>query len=313
MKIVFMGTPDFSVPILEMLYQKHQVLAVVTQPDKPVGRKKELLFSPVKQKAISLGLPIYQPESLRKEYQFILDLKPDYIVTAAYGQMLPEDLLNHIESINVHGSLLPAYRGGAPIQYALFDGLKETGITIMYMAYAMDSGDIIKQDKVTIDSDDNTKTLTQKLSNLGVKLLDEVLSDLSHGIVHRVPQDERQVTFAKTLKQVDEQISFTWPTSKIINRIRGLSPDIGASMYINQTTLKCFKAISSDIIMDKSIQAGTVLDIKKNLIIKTIDGAIEILEIQAPGKKKLMIKDFLNGQNIIKQGDVFIEGMKRNG
>lgn len=308
-----MGTPEFSVPILEMLHQKHQILAVVTQPDKPVGRKKEFLFSPVKDKALSLGLPVYQPVSLRKDYQFIINLKPDYIVTAAYGQMLPEELLNLIESINVHGSLLPSYRGGAPIQYALFDGLKETGITIMYMAYRMDSGDIIKQASLAIDDDDNTKTLTSKLSLLGVRLLEEVLTDLTQGKVIRIPQDESKVTFAKTIKHEDEWISFSWPTEKIINRMRGLSPDIGASMMINQTTIKCFKAIRSDIIIDNSIQAGTVLEVKKKLIVKTIDGAIEILEIQAPGKKKMMIKDFLNGQNIIKQNDVFIEGMKNNG
>lgn len=309
MKLIFMGTPDFSVPILEMLHQKHEVLAVVTQPDKKVGRKQTISFSPVKNKALNLNLPIYQPINLRKEYQFIIDLKPDYIITAAYGQMLPLELLNHIESINVHGSLLPKYRGGAPIQYALFDGLKETGITIMYMAYHMDSGDIIKQKSITIDDDDNTKSLTEKLSQLGVYLLDEVLDDLSHGVYKRIPQDPAQVTFAKTLKAEDEWISFKWTTDKIINRIRGLSPDIGASMAINDTVLKCFKAVRSDIISDISIPSGTVLQSRKKLIIKTIDGAIEIREIQAPGKKKMAVSDFLNGQNIIKDGDQFIEGM----
>jgi methionyl-tRNA formyltransferase len=308
-----MGTPEFSVPILEMLYQKHEVLAVVTQPDKKVGRKQTITFSPVKEKALAFNLSVYQPESLRKDYQFILDLKPDYIITAAYGQMLPQELLNEIESINVHGSLLPKYRGGAPIQYALFDGLNQTGITIMYMAYQMDSGDIIKQASIDIEKDDNTKSLTSKLSQLGVRLLDQVLTDLSKGIKNRIPQDPRQVTFAKTLKVEDEWLSFTWSTDKIINRIRGLSPDIGASLAIHQTVLKCFKAVRSDIINDNSIQPGTVLETKKKLIVKTIDGALEMLEIQAPGKKKMNVKDFLNGQNIIQVGDVFIEGMKKHG
>jgi methionyl-tRNA formyltransferase len=308
-----MGTPEFSVPILEMLYQKHEVLAVVTQPDKKVGRKQTITFSPVKEKALALNLSVYQPESLRKDYQFILDLKPDYIITAAYGQMLPQELLNEIESINVHGSLLPKYRGGAPIQYALFDGLNQTGITIMYMAYQMDSGDIIKQGSIDIEKDDNTKSLTSKLSQLGVRLLDQVLTDLSKGIKNRIPQDPSQVTFAKTLKVEDEWIPFTWSTDKIINRIRGLSPDIGASLAIHKTVLKCFKAVRSDIISDNSIEPGTVLETKKKLIVKTIDGALEILEIQAPGKKKMHIKDFLNGQNIIQVGDVFIEGMKKHG
>ncbi|MDX9691653.1 MAG: methionyl-tRNA formyltransferase [Acholeplasmataceae bacterium] len=313
MKLIFMGTPEFSVPILEMLYQKHEVLAVVTQPDKKVGRKQAITFSPVKEKALALNLLVYQPESLRKDYQFILDLKPDYIITAAYGQMLPQELLNEIESINVHGSLLPKYRGGAPIQYALFDGLNQTGITIMYMAYQMDSGDIIIQEPIDIEKDDNTKSLTAKLSQLGVRLLDQVLTDLSKGIKNRIPQDPSQVTFAKTLKVEDEWISFTWNTDKIINRIRGLSPDIGASIAIHQTILKCFKAIRSDIICDNSIEPGTVLEVKKKLIVKTNDGALEMLEIQAPGKKKMNVKDFLNGQNIIHVGDVFIEGMKKHG
>jgi len=307
MNIVFMGTPNFSVPILEMLHKKHQILAIVTQPDKQVGRKKEFIFSPVKMKALGLDLPIYQPENLRLDYQFIIDLNPDLIVTAAYGQMLPKDLLDRMKAINVHGSILPAYRGGAPIQYALFDGLKQTGVTIMYMAFKMDSGDIIKQEKIDIEADDNYQSLSIKLSHLGAKLLDEVLQDLSNGVIHRVPQDERFVTFAKTLSYQDEKISFQWTSEKIINRIRGLSPDIGASAMISGHVLKFYKAIKSDIMTLQ--QPGTILQSKKRLIIQTIDGAIEVLEIQAPGKKKMPIKDFLNGQNIIKDGDVFIEGM----
>lgn len=304
-----MGTPVFAVPILEMLFNKHEVLAVVTQPDKPVGRKKEYLFSPVKQKAFELGIKVYQPISLKKEYQFILDMKPDYLITAAYGQMLPKELLDQVTALNVHGSLLPQYRGGAPIQYALFDGLKETGVTIMYMAFQMDSGDIIKQGNVSIVEDDNYETLTYKLSSLGVKLLDIVLDDLSKGRVIREKQEPSKVTFAKTLKHEDEWISFLWSTDQIINRIRGLSPDLGASAKINQTVLKFFKAIKSDII-DYNQVPGTVLQVKKKLIIKTLDGAIEITEIQAPGKKKMTVKDFLNGQNIINQNDVFIEREK---
>jgi len=291
-----------------MLYKKHHILAVITQPDKQVGRKKEFVFSPVKMKALSLNLDVYQPENLRLDYQFIIDLNPDLMITAAYGQMLPKDLLDQITAINVHGSILPTYRGGAPIQYALFDGLKQTGVTIMYMAYKMDSGDIIKQEKIDIEEEDNYQSLSIKLSHLGVKLLDEVLQDLSNGIINRVPQDERLITFAKTLSYQDEKISFQWTCEKIINRIRGLSPDIGASATIFGHVLKFYKAVKSDI-MTLQQQPGTVLQSKKRLIIQAVDGAIEILEIQAPGKKKMHIKDFLNGQNIIKDGDVFIEGM----
>lgn len=303
-----MGTPQFSVPILEMLSKKHHVLAVITQPDKKVGRKKEIVYSPVKTKAISLNLPVFQPIQLKTDYQFILELNPDLIVTAAYGQMLPKELLNQVTAINVHGSILPTYRGGAPIQYALFDGLSETGVTIMYMAFKMDSGDIIKQDKIHIDEDDDYQSLSQKLSILGVKLLEEVLDDLTHGYIIRIPQDEKQVTFAKTLTYQDEMISFEWSSDKIINRIRGLSPEIGASATINGVVLKIYKAKKSDI-MTLHQAPGTILQSKKKLIIKTIDGSIEVLEIQAPGKKKMSVSDFLNGQNIIKDGDVFIEGM----
>ena len=312
MKIVFMGTPTFAVSILESLHKNHQVLAVVTQPDKPVGRKKEFVYSPVKEKANELGIDVFQPKALKTEYQFIIDLNPELIVTAAYGQMLPQALLDEITALNVHGSLLPLYRGGAPIQYALFDGLKETGITIMYMAYKMDSGDIIKQEKVSIEDNDNYQTLSDKLSRIGSRLILDVLDDLSKGIINRKPQNESKVTYAKTLTYDDEWISFNWNTQKIISRIRGLSPDIGASAAINQTTIKCFKAIKSDIIMTNE-KPGTVLLAKKRLIIKTGDGAIELLEIQAPGKKKMDAKSFLNGQNIMTQGDVFIEGMNKDG
>jgi methionyl-tRNA formyltransferase len=307
MKIVFMGTPQFAVPILEMLNEKHEVLLVVTQPDKKVGRKKIMTSSPVKEKAISLKLPVFQPEKLGTDYQVILDLKPDYLITAAYGQMLPKELLNEVKALNVHGSLLPKYRGGAPIQYALFDGLKETGVTIMYMALKMDSGDLIKQESIPILDEDNYLTLSNKLSLLGRRLLEEVLNDLEKGIMYSFPQEISEVTFAKTLQFKDEIIHFNSPSEQIINRIRGLSPEPGASAKINDVTLKFFHAIKSDII-DLRCAPGTVLIAKNQLVVKSIDGAIEILEIQAPGKKKMRVKDFLNGQNIIKVNDMFEEG-----
>jgi methionyl-tRNA formyltransferase len=307
MKIVMMGTPSFAVPILEMLHEKHQVLLVVTQPDKPVGRKKIMTASPVKIKAIELNLPVFQPVKLKKEYQNILELHPDFIITAAYGQMLPMELLDQVNAINVHGSLLPEYRGGAPIQYALFDGKKTTGCTIMYMAYQMDSGDIIKQASIPIDPTDDYQTLSRKLSILGTSLLDQVLTDLPKKIIKRTPQNPEQVTFAYTLKHQDEEISFNKTSESIINRIRGLSPEPGAHAYLKNEIIKFYKAKISDIIDSNEIP-GTVLETKKKLIIKTLDSAVEILEIQAPGKKQMNVKDFLNGQTIILKGDVFIEG-----
>ena len=312
MKIIFIGTPEFAVPILEMLYAKHEVILVVAQPDKEVGRKKVLTPSPVKVKALELGIPLVQPIKLKNEYQELTQLGADYIVTAAYGQMLPNELLDSIKAINVHGSLLPKYRGGAPIQYALFDGLKETGVTIMYMAYKMDSGDIIKQGKIEIKDSDNYQTLSSKLSDLGVALLDEVLEDLNQGIINRIKQEESLVTFAYTLKQSDEWLNFNQTTEELINRIRGLSPQVGATAFIKNTTLKFYQAQKSDIIDDKAVP-GTVLSISKRLVIKTKDSAIEMLLVQAPGKKIMAVKDFLNGQNIIKLGDVFEEGSSSYG
>lgn len=312
MKIVFMGTPQFAVPILEMLHQEHTVLLVVTQPDKPVGRKRILTASPVKEKALELGLNVYQPIKLKEAYQEVIDLRPDLIITAAYGQMLPRELLDQIKAINVHGSLLPKYRGGAPIQYALFDGLKETGVTIMYMAFKMDSGDIIKQATCHIEDDDHYQSLAIKLSYLGTSLLKDVLKTYDPQTTKSYPQDESKVTFAYTLKPEDEVISFHQSSDQIINRIRGLSPEPGATAYLKNTHLKFFRAQKSDIIDDIAVP-GTILSLKKRLTIKTLDGAIDILEIQAPGKKMMGIKDFLNGQQIINEGDVFKEGSISHG
>lgn len=311
MNVIFMGTPAFAVPILAMLHEKHHVLLVVTQPDKPVGRKKILTPSPVKQKALELGIPLFQPTKLKDDYDIVLRLHPDYLITAAYGQMLPKALIEQIQCINVHGSLLPMYRGGAPIQYALFDGLNETGVTIMYMAYQMDSGDIIKQASIPILLEDNYLTLSKRLSQLGTVLLEDVLIDLEKGIINRRPQNPNEVTFAYTLKSSDEILDFHQPTQAIINKIRGLSPEPGATAHIKNLSLKFYKAKESDIIESK-VSPGTILCLKKQFIIKTLDGAIEILEIQAPGKRQMSIKDFLNGQTILTEGDRFDEGSHSN-
>ncbi|MDY0338472.1 MAG: methionyl-tRNA formyltransferase [Acholeplasmataceae bacterium] len=306
MKIVFFGTPEFAVPSLKMLHENHEVLLVVTQPDHTVGRKKQIVKSPVKIYAECVNLPIFQPEKIKQEDQRIIDLKPDLIITAAYGQMLPNRLLKNVKALNVHGSLLPKYRGGAPIQYALFDGLKETGVTVMYMAEKMDSGDIIKQEKVLIDPSDNYKTLMLKMSFVGANLLKSVLEDMKQGIFHRVSQNEDEVSFAYTIKRDDEWLDFNDTATNILNRIRGLSPEPGASTYINGKIVKFYQAKISDII--KHNEPGTVLSTDKMLLIQTKDQAIEILELQVAGKRKMDAKSFLNGQSIIKKGDHFQKG-----
>ena len=302
-KIVFMGTPEFSVPILEMLIgEGYNIVLVVTQPDKAVGRKKEIAFSKVKEVALKQGLNIFQPEKLRKDYQPIVDLNPDLIVTAAYGQILPRGLLDQVKAINVHGSLLPKFRGGAPIQYALFEGCKTTGITIMEMAYGMDSGDMIKLEELVIDDSDNYTSLTKKLSILGTKLLKDVLPKILDKDYTPVKQNEEEVSFAYNIKSEEEFLDFHNSCLTVINKIRGLSQTPGAAFICNNTLFKVYKATKSDII--DNAPPGMVIETKKRLVIACLDGNIEIDVIKQQGKKEMNIKDFLNGQSVIKKGDV---------
>ncbi len=305
MKIVFMGTPLFACEVLEMLIKEHEVLLVVTQPDKKVGRKKILTPSLVKKIANSHDIEVFQPQSIKKDYKRILELKPDLLISAAYGQILPKALLDEVTALNVHGSLLPKYRGGAPIQYALFNGDDQTGVTIMYMEFVMDSGPIIKQKALKIEPDDDYLSLTKKLSTLGTNLLSDVLKDIKNNKIESIAQKDDEVTFSPTLKPSDEYISFDRPTHEIINHIRGLSPEPGGYAIINGSKIKIYKAQKSDIIIDEAFVSGQIIEIKKKLIIKTLDHAIEILEIQAPGKRIMHVKDFLNGQNIMSINDVF--------
>lgn len=303
MRIVFMGTPKFAVPVLEKLIRNnYNIVGVVSQPDSYVGRKRVLTYPPVKELALKHNISVFQPRNLKEDYQGILDLSPDLIITAAYGQMLPNELIDKVKSINVHGSILPSYRGGAPIQKAIFDGKKETGITIMYMAWKMDSGDIIRIATVPIEDDDNTLTLTNKLSVLGAELLLEVLREYPDFNFPRTKQDETKATFAYALKREDEIIDFNDDSINIVNRVRGLAPNIGATMFINDKQVKVYLAEKFDIIT--SIEPGTVIEVKDRLVIAAKNGAVSITEIQVAGRNKMGIKQFLNGQNIFKLGDI---------
>lgn len=304
MRIVYMGTPNFSVPVLEKLIENgYEIVLVVTQPDRLKGRKKELVFSPVKELAIKHNIKVHQPEKLKVDLNPILELNPDLIITAAYGQILPKTLLEKVKAINVHGSLLPKYRGGAPIQYSLFDGLKKTGITIMDMAYKMDSGDIILQEEVEILENDTYTSLSKKLSYVGADLLIKALK----GDYKRIKQDENEVSFAYTLKREDEFLNFDEPADKVINHLRGLLDEPAASILINNEVYKVYKLRKDDIISDTN--PGKIIIDNKRMFITTKTNLVEVLEIQAPGKKKMFIKDFLNGQKIIKTND-FVGGNK---
>lgn len=304
MKIVFMGTPNFSVPILKKLHEKYQIVLVVTQPDKKVGRKQELQISPVKEFALEKGLEIFQPYSLRQAYKKVIEANPNIIITASYGQMLPKELFEIPLLINVHGSLLPKRRGGAPVQRAIMEGDLVTGITIMHMSLKMDAGDIIAKKEIPILSSDTTTTLMEKLSFLGADLLDEVLPKIIDSTASRIPQDESLVTFSSNLTKEDEILNFNLTSDLIISQLNGLLDEPGGSIFVDDTRIKVYKLKKSDIISLST--PNTILEVDKQLLIKTKDGVLEIVELQEAGKKRMLSKDYLNGQK------KFIKGGKIN-
>jgi len=292
--IIFLGTSSFAVPILQALVENNYPIGlVVTQPDKKVGRKQTIVYSPVKSYALSQNLPLFQPAKIKDEYQTILDLKPSILITASYGQILPKALLT-IPAYNLHGSLLPQYRGGAPIQYALFNDDKVTGVTLMEMVFKMDAGDMI--DKVTVDIDnDNYETLTHKLAQKAAHLLMDNIKQLLNNTYTKTAQDLDKVTFAYTIKPEEEILDFNLNANLVIGKIKGLS-NIGAYFIHKGVNVKIFDAIK--VKYDEKGTVGMIKKDKKNLYIKCNDGWIKVLEIQQAGKKRLEIAQFLNGQNL---------------
>lgn len=302
LNIVFMGTPDFSVPILEALNEVYNVSLVVTQPDKLVGRKQELKYSPVKECALKLGIEVFQPEKIRKDYQAILDKKPDLIVTAAYGQIIGQKVLEcaKYKAINVHGSLLPKYRGGAPIQRAIMNGDKETGITIMYMAKGMDSGDILAMRKEPIMENDTAGDLFNRLSLVGRDLLMETIPSLIKGEIIPLKQDEEQVTYAYNINKEEEELNLSNDATSVVNIIRGLNPNPLAHIYLgNEKTpenkLKIARATVSELSTNQN--PGTIIDIKKKYFTIACGNntAIDIHEVIPFGKRLMKASDFING------------------
>lgn len=294
--VVFMGTPDFSVPVLEMLIEKTNVIMVVTKPDKEVGRRKEIVYSPVKDCAIKNNIPIFQPIKIRNEYEKLEKLDIDLIVTCAYGQIIPKEVLDMPKygCINVHASILPNYRGSAPIQWALFNGDEKTGVTIMYMDEHMDTGDIIKIGEIPIEKTDNVGTLHNKLSILGKDLLEETLEDILNGKAKRVKQPE-EYTLAPMIKREDERIDFTMNGESIINRIRGLNPWPLANVIINNCEIKILEAEFKKCRVEKS---GVIEEIEKDKLgISCNDGIIYLKKIKPSGKKVMDIKSYINGCN----------------
>ncbi len=298
--IVFMGTPAFSAPILRMLVEEgYHILAVVTQPDRPVGRKKVLTPTPVKEEAVQLGLTVLQPQKLKgsEELQQILDLNPDLIVTAAFGQLLPKDLLDapKLGCINVHASLLPAYRGGAPIHQAIIDGQDKTGVTIMYMEEKLDAGDIISQREISISHHDDTGLLFDKLSEVGKELLKETLPSIINGTNERLKQDESLVTYAKNISREQERISWNQSALEIHNQIRGLHPWPVAYTTLDGQTVKIWRADVEKGTSSK--EPGVVVKLEKDyFVVQTgANEMIRILDLQPAGKKKMSSTDYLRG------------------
>ncbi len=304
MKIVFMGTPSFSVRILESLAKKYEVLLVVTQPDKPTGRKKILTPSPVKECALKLGLEVFQPTNIKVDYNRILETKADMIITAAYGQIVPDIVLNSFKKcINVHASLLPKYRGGAPIQRAIMNGDKITGVSIIDMVHKMDAGDIYAKRELEILDSDNNTILFEKLSQLGESLLMDVIDDIYNLKLIGIKQNESEVIFSPNITREEEKISFNDLALNIFNKIRGLSQSPGAYAIINSEVIKIYE--SEVVEYNGNELPGTVLDLKKKLVVKTLDKAISLKMIKPPGKQMMKVTDYLNGQKLIKINDIF--------
>lgn len=298
-KVVFMGTPLYSVPVLEMLIENCTVVGVVTQPDKEVGRKKILTPCPVKEAALKHGIKVLSPEKLKEEYRDIIELNPDIIVTCAYGQILPEELIYYpkYDTINVHASLLPKYRGGAPIHRAIINGEKETGITIMYTDKGMDSGDIIAKKEVSISTNDTYDIVSEKMSKLGASLLLEVLPSVFDGTCSRENQGD-DFTLAKVIKREDEHIDFNKIAIDVHNKIRGLSSVPGSYAILNDQNIKIFLSSLDDVQEIKNITPGTITRISKDgIFVACKDKEIKLLKLQVPGKKPMMVKDYLNGIN----------------
>lgn len=296
--MIFMGTPDFSVPILEALIHTYDVVLVVTQPDRPKGRKKTLTPPPVKTKALEYGIQVFQPEKIKDEMNELFKYEADIIVTAAFGQLLPKAILDYpaFGCINVHASLLPELRGGAPIHYAILEGKKETGVTIMYMVEKLDAGDMIRQAKVQIEEMDNVGILHDKLSDVGCKLLLETLPDIFKGQINPLPQDEAKATFAPNISRETERIDWRESDENIFNKVRGLFPWPTAYTEHEGKRLKVLASEKTNQQMtDKS--AGEIVAVSETGI-DVVSGnhkVIRILTLQVAGKKRMDVKEFIQG------------------
>lgn len=318
MRIVYMGTPEFAAVALDAIVKEHEVVAVITQPDKPQGRNRKLVPTPVKVKAQAYDIPVYQPVKIREEesVQMIRDYNPDVIVVAAYGQILPESILNipKYGCINIHASLLPKYRGAAPIERAIIDGEVMTGVTTMYMEKGLDTGDMIEKAEVPITGEDTGATLHDKLAEVGAALILTTLAKLEAGTVTRTKQDDAQSCYAAMLTKELGRMDFTRPAVELERLIRGLNPWPCAYTTIDGKNVKLYKAevINLDAQMRQTLQEkseqilafapGEIVEVtKKYFVIACGEGALRVRNLQPEGKKAMDTSAYLNG-NPLKPG-----------
>lgn len=301
-RILFMGTPSIASYVLERMIQYgFNVVGLISQPDRPVGRKHIIMPTPTKEVALKYNIPVYQPEKIRKEYEFVKEINPDLIITLAYGQILPEGLLNipKFGCLNLHGSLLPKYRGAAPIQYALINNEEYTGMSLMEMTKEMDAGRVYRTQSIEIHEDDNASTLFEKLAKVAYYLVEECIPLYLKGKLEGFPQDESKVTFAPTIKKEEEHLDLSKGKETIYGYIRALSDIPGAYLNSELGKIKIYKA---KIISDEVIgEVGEIVKAdKEGIYLQAHNGLISLIELQKEGKSRMDYRSFLNGnQNFL--------------
>jgi methionyl-tRNA formyltransferase len=299
-----MGTPDFAVPPLKALIENHEVVAVISQPDKPKGRGKHLVPTPVKEEALKHDIPVYQPEKIKSEdaVKLVTSLDADIFVVVAYGQILPNSILEKPKygCINVHGSLLPKYRGAAPIQWAVIDGEETTGVTIMYMAEGLDCGDMILKKEIPILPEDTYGSVYDELSELGADALIEAMEIIEDGTAEPEKQDDSLSTYAKKIEKEMGHIDWTKPSKDIVNLVRGFNPMPGAYTLYGEDNIKIWMTETIDTAFEGT--AGEIVDVnpKKGFTVKTGDGAVLVTQMQAKGGKRMSSADYMRGHSIEK-------------
>lgn len=298
-RIVFMGTPEFSATILQGLIDNgYNVIGLVSQPDRPVGRKRVIMPTPTKEIALKYNIPVFQPEKIRKDYDFMKELNPDLIVTCAYGQIVPQGLLDipSLGCINVHASLLPKYRGGAPIHRSIINGDKETGVTIMEMIDKMDAGRMFAKASLPILDEDNLETMFAKLQILGRDLLLDCLPTYIKGELKGEVQDENEVTYAWNIKHEEEEIDWNKSSREIFNHIRGLYPSPATFTYLDGEVVKVF--VSEIVDGTSELEPGLIVNCKKGITVACGKGLLKIKELQVSGKKRMDAQSYLNGAKL---------------